>query len=192
MTLLLNDDQREFQHTLRSVFEKHADSKRVRSVQAAGGDFDREAWAALIELGATATLIPEEFGGSGYSFVELGIVLEEMGRALLCAPFFSTVVLAGNTLLQSGDEAVRSAALELLAAGRRHGLATRGLLVEPMAEPGVELIVGLRRDALFGPAVMVGLGGVLAEVLDDVAIRLAPVRHAEALEPDSACRRGPD
>ena len=88
----------------------------------------------------------------------------------------------------SGDEAVRSAALDLLAAGRRHGLATRGLLVEPMAEPGVELIVGLRRDALFGPAVMVGLGGVLAEVLDDVAIRLAPVRHAEALEMLEALR----
>ena len=65
MTLLLNDDQREFQHTLRSVFEKQADSKRVRAVQAAGTDFDREAWAALVELGATTTLIPEEFDGLG-------------------------------------------------------------------------------------------------------------------------------
>jgi len=44
-----------------------------------------------------------------------------------------------------------------------------------MAEAGVELIVGLRRDASFGPAVVVGLGGVLTELLDDVAIRLAPV-----------------
>jgi acyl-CoA synthetase (NDP forming) len=81
----------------------------------------------------------------------------------------------------SGDDAIRTAAGELLAIGRRHGLATRGLLVEPMADPGVELIVGLRRDALFGPAVMVGLGGILAEVLDDVAIRLAPVDEAQAL-----------
>ena len=81
----------------------------------------------------------------------------------------------------TGDDAIRSAARDLLAIGRRHGLAVRGLLVEPMAEPGVELIVGLRRDAQFGPAVMVGLGGIFAEVLDDVSIRLAPVRHAEAL-----------
>ena len=44
-----------------------------------------------------------------------------------------------------------------------------------MAAPGVELIVGLRRDPQFGPAVLVGLGGTLAEVLDDVAIRLAPL-----------------
>jgi len=80
-----------------------------------------------------------------------------------------------------GDEAIRVAARDLLATAERHGLAARGLLVEPMAAPGVELIVGLRRDAQFGPAVMVGLGGILAEVLDDVAIRLAPVGRAEAL-----------
>ena len=48
-----------------------------------------------------------------------------------------------------------------------------------MAAPGVELIVGGRRDAVFGPAVLVGLGGVLAEVLDDVAVMLAPVGEAE-------------
>ena len=56
----------------------------------------------------------------------------------------------------------------------------RGLLVEPMAPPGVELIVGLVRDPQYGPAVLVGLGGVLAEVLDDTAIAIAPVGQAEA------------
>ena len=80
-----------------------------------------------------------------------------------------------------GDDAVRAAAAELLATGRRRALDARGLLVEPMADPGVELIVGMRRDAQFGPAVMVGLGGLLAEVLDDVAIRLAPLRRDDAL-----------
>jgi acyl-CoA synthetase (NDP forming) len=57
----------------------------------------------------------------------------------------------------------------------------RGLLLEPMADPGVELILGLWRDPSFGAVVVVGLGGVLAEVLDDVAIRLAPVARDEAL-----------
>ena len=80
-----------------------------------------------------------------------------------------------------GDDQIRAAADALLTTGRRHGLEIRGLLVEPMAPQGVELIVGMRRDPSFGPVVMVGLGGVLTEVLDDVAIRLAPVPADEAL-----------
>jgi acetyltransferase len=80
------------------------------------------------------------------------------------------------------EAAVRGAAQELFTAGRAYGLEVRGLLVEPMGSPGVELIVGLRRDASFGAAVVVGLGGVLTEVLDDVAIRLAPVDEETALE----------
>jgi len=86
-------------------------------------------------------------------------------------------------LLLSGDRQVAAAADELLALGRRlsaDGVTIRGLLVEPMAPPGLELIVGLARDPGFGPLVMVGLGGVLAEVLDDVVLRLAPVTAEEA------------
>ena len=88
--------------------------------------------------------------------------------------------VAGVALGLRGDDAVYAAALTLLENGRRRGLTMRGLLVEPMAAPGVELILGLRRDPQFGPAVLVGLGGVLTEILDDVAIRLAPIDAAAA------------
>ncbi len=74
------------------------------------------------------------------------------------------------------------AARDLLATSLPPPAVLRGLLVQPMAPPGVELIVGLRRDPQFGPAVLVGFGGVLAEALDDVAVRLAPLTHAEATE----------
>ena len=88
--------------------------------------------------------------------------------------------VGGVALGLRGDDAVYGAALALLEIGRHHRLAVRGLLVEAMAAPGVELILGLRRDPQFGPAVLVGLGGVLTEVLDDVAIRLAPIDVAAA------------
>jgi acetate---CoA ligase (ADP-forming) len=86
----------------------------------------------------------------------------------------------GVALGLRGDDAVYAAALTLLDSARRNGLTIRGLLVEPMAPAGVELILGLRRDPQFGPVVLVGLGGILTEVLDDVAIRLAPVDHDAA------------
>ena len=72
---------------------------------------------AAEQLGLQGLAIPEEFGGSGYGYVELGIVLEEMGRSLLCAPFFSTVVLAANTLLQSGDDGAKKDYLPGIASG---------------------------------------------------------------------------
>jgi acyl-CoA synthetase (NDP forming) len=72
------------------------------------------------------------------------------------------------------EPAVRAAATELLAMRLPAGVRARGLLVSRQLA-GVELIVGGRRDPTFGPIVIVGLGGILAEVLDDIAIRLAPL-----------------
>ena len=70
--------------------------------------YDAAVWSQMGEqMGLQGLIIPEEFGGSGYSYVELIVVLEEMGRRLLCAPYFSTVVLAANTLLHSGDDAAK-------------------------------------------------------------------------------------
>jgi acetate---CoA ligase (ADP-forming) len=87
----------------------------------------------------------------------------------------------GGVVVKVADaDAVRRAVTDVLAAGRRAEVASRGVLVQAMAEPGVELILGARRDAQFGPVVMVGLGGVLAEALDDVALRLAPLSEADA------------
>jgi acyl-CoA synthetase (NDP forming) len=68
----------------------------------------------------------------------------------------------------------------VLAAGRDH--APDGVLIQPMARRNVELIVGARRDPQFGPLVLVGLGGVLAEIIDDVVLGLAPLRPEGALE----------
>jgi alkylation response protein AidB-like acyl-CoA dehydrogenase len=68
-------------------------------------------------MGLQGLIVPEEFGGSGFSYVELIVVLEEMGRALLCAPYFSTVALAANALIHSGDDAAKAAHLPGIASG---------------------------------------------------------------------------
>ncbi|MEA2538427.1 MAG: hypothetical protein QOF11_2661 [Chloroflexota bacterium] len=88
--------------------------------------------------------------------------------------------IGGVRLGVVGGAAVRVAAGELLDAGRRAGLDVRGVLVEPMAVDGLELIVGSSRDPLFGPALVVGFGGVLTEILDDAAIGLAPLGRPAA------------
>src|SRR5262245_49724409 len=87
--------------------------------------------------------------------------------------------------------AVREAATDLLALELPAGAFRRGVLVAEMIGGGVELIVGMERDEQFGPTVLVGLGGVLTEVLDDVALRLAPVRRAEAGEMLDGLRGAP-
>ena len=55
-----------------------------------------------------------------------------------------------------------------------------GVLVQPMVAQGVELVIGARNDPLFGPLIVVGLGGILVEVLKDSALSPAPVTRAEA------------
>jgi acetyltransferase len=84
----------------------------------------------------------------------------------------------------SGDDAIRSAFDDVLAAARRYAPEAKvnGVLVQEMAPRGVELIVGAVRDPIFGSVVMVGLGGIYVEVLKDVAYRAAPVTAIQAGE----------
>ncbi|HKH25668.1 MAG TPA: acetate--CoA ligase family protein [Acidimicrobiia bacterium] len=80
-----------------------------------------------------------------------------------------------------GDEDVRAAAQDLLDAATPEDGAV-GILVAPMVRGNRELIAGMHRDAQFGPCVMLGVGGVLAEALADVAFRLVPVDRVDAEE----------
>lgn len=96
------------------------------------------------------------------------------------APDFSHKSDAGLVRLNlASHEAVRAAADDLLA---RLGDAPReGLLVQRMIPGGVEVIAGVSQDPQFGPVLAFGPGGVLVELLDDVALRLPPLTHDQAL-----------
>src|SRR6185295_16916059 len=105
MRFSFSAEQEEFRATLRRALEARSPTKEVRRLMATDAGFDRDAWRKLNqELGLTAIHIPEAYGGQGFGFGELGIVLEEMGRALVCAPFFSTAALATTAILNAGSE----------------------------------------------------------------------------------------
>jgi acetyltransferase len=89
----------------------------------------------------------------------------------------------GVALKLEDADSVRAAYAELMTNARAYNPQARlaGVLVQAMAKGDVELVIGLKRDAAFGPVVMVGLGGVLIEVFKDVVFRAAPVTETEAL-----------
>lgn len=85
--------------------------------------------------------------------------------------------VGGVRLGLEGEQAVRDAYTRMLAQVREHAPRARleGVLITPMAPPGIDMILGVQRDALFGPVLMVGLGGVFVEVLEDVVLERAPM-----------------
>jgi alkylation response protein AidB-like acyl-CoA dehydrogenase len=112
----------EEQDELRRIVKQFLDSKSpetaVREQMETEAGYDEAVWNQMgQEMGLQALIIPEEYGGQGYTYVELCVVLEEMGRRLLCAPYFSTVALAANTLLQVGTDEAKQAHLPGIAAG---------------------------------------------------------------------------
>jgi alkylation response protein AidB-like acyl-CoA dehydrogenase len=118
MKFSFSPEQEEFRSNLRRLLAERSPAKEVRRLMETDAGFERDGWRRLnTELGLTALRIPEAYGGQGFGFGELGIVLEEMGRALLCAPYFSTAVLATAAILNAGKEAEKQALLPGIAAG---------------------------------------------------------------------------
>jgi alkylation response protein AidB-like acyl-CoA dehydrogenase len=118
MNFAFSEEQEELRRTVRSFLEQKSSESEVRRLMETEEGYDEAVWKQMGEqMGLQGLAIPEEYGGSGYSYIELIVVLEEMGRRLLAAPYFSTVVLAANTLLQCGDDAAKKEYLPGIASG---------------------------------------------------------------------------
>ncbi len=118
MHFSFTSEQEEFRSILRRFLEDKSPTTTVRRLMETEVGWDRSAWYDLNQqLGLTAIHIPEAFGGQGFSFVELGIVLEEMGRALLCAPYFASTALAATAIINAGSEAQKRELLPSIADG---------------------------------------------------------------------------
>ena len=125
MDFAFSPEQEELRRTVRQFLDKTSPETEVRRLMATERGYDADTWHRMAdELGLLGMAIPEEYGGAGAGFTELGIVAQEMGRALFCGPFLGTAVLAAAALLESADDAAQRRWLPAIAAGEL--IATRG------------------------------------------------------------------
>jgi acyl-CoA dehydrogenase len=114
----LNDDQVMIRDAAENFLADVSDSAAVRKAMASERGYDESVWRRIAaELGWCGIAVPEAYGGLGLGAVELTLVQEQIGRRLLCAPFFSTVCLAANVLREAGGDAAQSRYLPALAEG---------------------------------------------------------------------------
>ncbi|MFH0180719.1 acyl-CoA dehydrogenase family protein [Streptomyces cacaoi] len=140
MDLTFSEEQDELRKVVRSFLAKHSDEAQVRRLAADPRGHDPVVWRRMAgELGLQGLAVPEEYGGSGFGYVDLGIVFEEAGRALLCGPYFATVALAAEALLRCADEQARHDLLPGISSGET--VATLALTEDSgrWDEPGIRL-----------------------------------------------------
>ena len=130
MRFALTQEQEQLRDAVRRFLNERCPVDEARRLMETADGYDRDVWHQIChDLALAGVHIPEAYGGQGFSFAELAIVLEEMGRVLYCGPYFSSTVLAASAILQAGTESDKTELLPSLATGDR--LATLAL-----AEPG--------------------------------------------------------
>lgn len=179
-----------------AAWQAHA-AKAPREAAARSSDPKARAQTEAILKGASKGLSEREakrvFAAYGVPVVPDRLAVDANAAVAAAAEFGYPVVLkiespaiehkteAGGVRLNLGDEAaVREAFAEVVANARRITSDITGVSVQPMAKPGVEVIVGARVDPVAGAVVLVGLGGVMVELVRDTVVALAPVTPAEA------------
>ena len=115
-----SEEQEMLRKSARDFLAKESPMTYVRHMMDDERGFRDEQWAKMAELGWMGLILPEEFGGAGLDFVDMVVVLEEMGRVVLPGPFFSTVILGGVALAGGGSAALKKELLPKLAEGKLH------------------------------------------------------------------------
>jgi alkylation response protein AidB-like acyl-CoA dehydrogenase len=112
-----NEDQELLRATARKFLENECTSEFVRARMAEPEGFTPDFWRKLAEQGWLGLVYPEAYGGAGLGFVDLTVLMEEMGRAVMPGPFFSTL-LGGLAILETGSDAQKKEWLTKLADGQ--------------------------------------------------------------------------
>jgi len=125
MDFNLTEEQEMLKTSARDFLEARCPKSYVREMENDDRGYSPDLWRKMAGLGWMGLALPESAGGSGMSFLDLAVLLEEMGRACLPGPFFAAVVLAGLTILDAGSEEQRQRYLPGIAGGNK--LATLAL-----------------------------------------------------------------
>ena len=164
---------------------------QVRRLMQTEAGFDRDVWQRMArEMGLPALMVPERFGGAGFGMVEVGIAMEEMGRALYCGPYFGSAVLCVAALLNCADEAAQARLLPRIASGETLA-ALAGSYRAPQVVRDGNVLSGTARPVIDGMASDVLLvvanapGGAELHEVDP----LAPGVHRRPLEVIDPTRR---
>jgi len=117
MDLGFTEEQEMLRTSARDFLEKECPKTLVKELAEDEKGYTPELWQKMAELGWMGLVIPEEYSGMGMNFLDLVVLLEEMGRACLPGPFFSTVVLGGYTILEAANNAQKKELLPKIANG---------------------------------------------------------------------------
>ncbi len=117
MDLELSEDQKMLRKTARDFLVNECTKAFVREMERDEKGYSPELWRKMADLGWMGLPFPEQYGGWGGSFLDLVVLMEEMGRACLPGPFMSSVVLSGLTILKTGSEAQKQQYLPAIAQG---------------------------------------------------------------------------
>jgi len=175
MDLTLSEDQRTLQDSARGLLAKHAVSANAAAVVGTPGGYSVALWRTMAELGWNGLATPEQYGGIDAGFVELCLLIEELGRTQIPTPFVTTVC-AALTITRFGTKAQQERCLNAIVKGGILSCATEGVSVTrradelvlggtamfvPYAEAADELLVVARDSHTGEPSVLLvaGLGG---------------------------------
>lgn len=184
----------ELRDAVRDFLDTKSPSETVRRLMATEAGFDVTVWTQMAEqLGLHGIAIPDTWGGAGAGTVELAVVFEEMGRALLCAPFFSTVALAATAIVSSGDSTASAEFLPGLADGTTRATVVLNGRLDPWDATDLPLRADRGGDGVYrvsGEAPLV-LDGHTADLIlvaarTDAGVSLfAAARGADGLESEA-------
>ena len=118
MDLGLSEVQQMLKSSAQELLSQECPLTLVRDMEEDSRGYTDEMWRQIVGVGWTGLAFPEQYGGTGGSFLDLAVLLEEMGRALVPSPFFSTVVLGGLTVLDAGTDAQKLDILPRICSGQ--------------------------------------------------------------------------